>query len=82
MFNNRPALKTGSLNPDTVSVKTQDDLPDAKFNDLLFLLRDTIQKNLLTDSNGEVPFTENGQINKMIETYFNDALVEFITRID
>jgi pilus assembly protein CpaF len=76
MFNNRPALKTGSLNPDTVSVKTQDDLTDVKFNDILFLLRDTIQKHLLTDSNGEVPFTENGQINKMIETYFNDALVE------
>ena len=76
MFNNRPALKTGALNPEVASAKPQDTMTNAKFNELLFTLRDSVQKQLLTDTNGEVPFEDSGQLNRMIENYFNDALVE------
>lgn len=76
MFNNRPALKTGALNPETVVTKSQEEMPNAKFNEILFSLRDSVQKQLLTDTNGEVPFEDNKQLNRMIEAYFNDALVE------
>ena len=76
MFNNRPALKTGALNPEATTPKPQDNMTNAKFNELLFTLRDSVQKQLLTDTNGEVPFEDSGQLNRMIENYFNDALVE------
>ena len=76
MFNNRPALKTGALNPEVTTAKPQDNMTNAKFNELLFSLRDSVQKQLLTDTNGEVPFEDSGQLNRMIENYFNDALVE------
>lgn len=76
MFNNRPAMKTGALNPETVVPKSQEEMPNAKFNEILFSLRDSVQKQLLTDTNGEVPFEDNKQLNRMIEAYFNDALVE------
>ena len=76
MFNNRPALKTGALNPEVTTTKPQDNMTNAKFNELLFTLRDSVQKQLLTDTNGEVPFEDSGQLNRMIENYFNDALVE------
>lgn len=76
MFNNRPALKTGALNPEVTPTKPQDNMTNAKFNELLFTLRDSVQKQLLTDTNGEVPFEDSGQLNRMIENYFNDALVE------
>ena len=76
MFNNRPGMKTGSSKPDSPLEQKQDNLSNNKYFEIYSTVRDAVQKQLLADTNSEVPFENNNQIKKMIEGIFNNVLLE------
>lgn len=76
MFNNRTAMKMGSNKPDSTVEQKQDNLSNTRYFEVYSTVRDAVQKQLLADTNSEVPFENNNQIKKMIEGIFNNVLLE------
>jgi pilus assembly protein CpaF len=74
MFTNRPAMKKNFQN-DPATLPEQQDGYDA-IDQEVYLIRDAIQKKLLSDSNGEIPLENEIQMRQVIETLFNQYLAE------
>ena len=76
MFNNRPALrsrsgtKTGSSD-DLFGSGIADDV-----NSDVYLIRERVQRKLLNETNGNLANTNEPQLQQMIETSFNQVIVE------
>jgi pilus assembly protein CpaF len=74
MFVNRPAmqnkLKTGPLaqgeSPETIDA----------LEEHLYFIRDSVQKQLITDTNGDLPQDDAGNLRNAIESYFNALITE------
>ena len=69
-------MKAGSSQPDSPLEQKQDNLSNNKYFEIYSTVRDAVQKQLLADTNSEVPFENNNQIKKMIEGIFNNVLLE------
>ncbi|MFC2043346.1 CpaF family protein [Chloroflexota bacterium] len=78
MFNNRPALKNRSVagtktgtSADLFGSDTADDI-----NSDVYLIRERVQRKLLNETNGNLNNTNEPQLQQMIETSFNQVIVE------
>jgi len=78
MFNNRPALRSRSVagtkmgtSVDFFGSDTTDDI-----NSDVYLIRERVQRKLLNDTDGNLNNTNESQLQQMIETSFNQVIVE------
>ena len=76
MFNNRPALRSHSgtktgTSADLFGSGTADDV-----NSDVYLIRERVQRKLLNETNGNLTNTNEPQLQQMIETSFNQVIVE------
>ena len=74
MFTNRPAIKKENHN---LNGSTPSDLSSGMNpNDQETVIRELVQRRLLSDTNGEVPLDDPVKLRQLIEKIFNDILVE------
>jgi pilus assembly protein CpaF len=73
MFTNRPAMKKDLARKES-SKDTQDQYE--QFGEDVFYIRETIQKRLLADTNGELSLDNESLLRQTIETLFNQFLAE------
>ncbi len=78
MFNNRPALRSRSVagtkmgtSAEIFGSVTTDDI-----NSDVYLIRERVQRKLLNDTDGNLNNTSESQLLQMIETSFNQVIVE------
>jgi len=78
MFNNRPALRSRSVagtkkgtSADLFGSDTTDDI-----NPNVYMIRERVQRILLSDTDGNLNNTNETQLQQMIETAFNQVIVE------
>lgn len=74
MFNNRPAMKREYPSREEEIINTPEGFEGIKDN--LYHIRDSIQKRLLVEFDGEVSKGDDGQLRQLIDTYFTDLLAE------
>lgn len=74
MFTNRPAMKREYRSREESAQTTPEGLDGIRDN--LYLIRDSIQRRLLAEFEGEVNQENHEQLRQMIEVYFNQLLVE------
>ena len=74
MFTNRPAIKKENQNGTASSGSNGNASTPAMDAEVTF--RELVQKRLLTDTNGSVPIDNPIKLRQMIESIFNDILVE------
>ena len=78
MFNNRPALRSNSVagtKTGTSAGLFGSDITD-DINSDVYLIRERVQRILLNDTDGNLNNTNESQLNQMIETSFNQVIVE------
>ena len=76
MFNNRPALRSHS---GTKTGTSADLFGSGNANDVnsdVYLIRERVQRKLLNETNGNLANTNEPQLQQMIETSFNQVIVE------
>ena len=73
MFTNRPALRKGKQEEEYQTVTGH---PGENFEERFIIVRDAVQKKLLSDSNGEMSMNDIDQVKRTIETIFNEVLSE------
>ena len=69
MFTNRPAMKREYQPKQESGVLATDGLEGMRDN--LYFIRESVQRRLLTEFDGEVNQENNEQIRQMIEVFFN-----------
>jgi pilus assembly protein CpaF len=74
MFNNRPAIKREYPSREEEMTNAPEGFEGIKEN--LYFIRDSIQKRLLVEFDGEVSKGDDGQLRQLIDTYFTDLLAE------
>lgn len=76
MFTNRPA-KNSSSSSDNYSVTDKASVSRIdSLNTDVYLIRDRVQRKLLNETEGETNSYSSSQLRQMIETYFNQVLIE------
>jgi pilus assembly protein CpaF len=78
MFNNRPALKSRSVTG-TKTGTSADLFGSGTTNDTnsdVYLIRERVQRKLLNETNGNLNNTNEPQLQQIIETSFNQVIVE------
>jgi len=78
MFTNRPAknVRTTNQNEYDVLAEAQSIAGTDKISADAYMIRDRVQRRLLTEADGEVDLTHIPQMHQMIETLFNRVLTE------
>ncbi len=78
MFSNRPAkvTHTGPLASDAIAATLEMSSGLASPSGDVYHIRDRVQRKLLTDTEGEVNLSHIPQMHQMIETIFNQVLME------
>ncbi|MEJ2758664.1 MAG: CpaF family protein [Anaerolineales bacterium] len=74
MFTNRPAMKKEYRSREESETVSPEGLEGIRDN--LYFVRDSIQRRLLSEFEGEVNQENHEQLRQMIEVYFNQLLVE------
>ena len=74
MFNNRPAMRREYTPRDDETQSGPDGLEGIQDN--LYHLRDSVQRRLLAEFDGEVDQANQGRLRQMIEVYFNQLMAE------
>lgn len=73
MFTNRPALRKSSQDDEAQAAYGH---PGENFEERFIIIRDAVQKKLLSDSNGDMSMDDIDQVKRTIETIFNEVLSE------
>lgn len=73
MFSNRPALRKGEPREEAQSPRSH---PGDNFEERFTIVRDAVQKKLLSDQNGEIAMDDVDKVKRVIETLFNEVLAE------
>src|SRR4030067_2231787 len=78
MFTNRPAknARTSSASEYDILAEAQTMAGSEQVSADAYMIRDRVQRRLLTEADGEVDLTHIPQMHQMIETLFNRALSE------
>lgn len=74
MFTNRPAMKREYRSREESDPTTPEGLDGIREN--LYVIRDAVQRRLLSEFEGDVNQENRDQLRQMIEVYFNQLLVE------
>jgi pilus assembly protein CpaF len=76
MFNNRPALKSHSGTKTGTSANLFGSGNADDVNSDVYLIRERVQRKLLNETNGNITNTNEPQMQQLIETSFNQVIVE------
>ena len=76
MFSNRPALNGRSRPGDGAGLETLDSTSTIGVSADVYLIRDLVQRKLLSEAEEDIESLTSTQMRQTIETYFNQVLVE------
>jgi pilus assembly protein CpaF len=76
MFNNRPAKNSNSQFDTRIATDLSGTGQIDTLNTDVYLIRDSVQRKLLNETEGDINNIGNNQLRQMIENFFNQILVE------